>query len=115
MLVFEGKASIKLKKGCRTYLLAAFPFLLGALAVPAHATEHIWGCLLYASNNSKAFDLPSRMSGYDVPLRNGLGFSNYRVIAERFEFWQGRENRLHDRFLYTPGVDARWQIDRLAP
>jgi len=99
MLVFEGNAPIKLKKGCRTYLLAAFPFLLGALAVPAHATEHIWGCLLYASNNSKAFDLPSRLSGYDVRLRNGLGFSNYRVIAER----EIAADDLHENLLVSAG------------
>jgi pyridoxamine 5'-phosphate oxidase len=42
-------------------------------------------------------------------------WGGYLLVPERFEFWQGRENRLHDRFLYTPGVDARWQIDRLAP
>jgi pyridoxamine 5'-phosphate oxidase len=42
-------------------------------------------------------------------------WGGYLLVPERFEFWQGRENRLHDRFLYTAGVDARWQIDRLAP
>ena len=42
-------------------------------------------------------------------------WGGYLLVPERFEFWQGRENRLHDRFLYTPGVDASWQIDRLAP
>ena len=76
-------APIKLRKGCRFYLLAAFLFLFGAFAKPAIATEHVWGCLLYASNSTKVFDLPSRLTGYDVRLRNGFGFSNYRVIAQR--------------------------------
>ena len=83
MWSFEENAPIKLRKGCRFYLLAAFLFLFGAFAKPAIATEHVWGCLLYASNSPKAFDLPPRLSGYDVRLRNGLGFSNYRVIAQR--------------------------------
>lgn len=46
-------------------------------------------------------------------------WGGYRVIPERIEFWQGRENRLHDRLLYTPvqGSAGRgaWKIERLAP
>jgi hypothetical protein len=83
MRSLEENAPIKLRKGCRFYLLAAFFLLLGPLAMPVIATEHVWGCLLYASNSTKAFDLPSRLSGYDARLRNGLGFSTYRVIAQR--------------------------------
>ena len=83
MWSFEENAPIKLRKGCRFYLLVAFLLLLGAFAKPAIATEHVWGCLLYASNSTKAFDLPPPLSGYDVRLRDGLGFSNYRVIAQR--------------------------------
>lgn len=41
-------------------------------------------------------------------------WGGYRLIPERFEFWQGRENRLHDRFSYTL-TDGQWQIDRLQP
>jgi pyridoxamine 5'-phosphate oxidase len=46
-------------------------------------------------------------------------WGGYRVIPVRIEFWQGRENRLHDRLLYTSvqgfkGRDA-WKIERLAP
>ena len=42
-------------------------------------------------------------------------WGGYRVFPERMEFWQGRENRLHDRFLYTITVDGSWQIERLGP
>jgi pyridoxamine 5'-phosphate oxidase len=31
------------------------------------------------------------------------------------EFWQGRPNRLHDRFRYTRQTDGNWLIERLAP
>jgi pyridoxamine 5'-phosphate oxidase len=41
-------------------------------------------------------------------------WGGYRVIPQRIEFWQGREDRLHDRLLYSrrPGG---WTIERLAP
>jgi len=38
-----------------------------------------------------------------------------RVAPTRFEFWQGRPNRLHDRLVYVHGDDGRWRIERLAP
>lgn len=41
-------------------------------------------------------------------------WGGYRVIPSRIEFWQGRENRLHDRLLYTAAKGA-WKIERLAP
>ena len=41
-------------------------------------------------------------------------WGGYRLIPERFEFWQGRENRLHDRFRYE-FADEQWQIHRLQP
>jgi pyridoxamine 5'-phosphate oxidase len=42
-------------------------------------------------------------------------WGGYLVCPERFEFWQGRENRLHDRFLYSRKTGGGWQIDRLSP
>ena len=41
-------------------------------------------------------------------------WGGYRVVPSQIEFWQGRENRLHDRLLYTRVGDA-WRIERLAP
>jgi pyridoxamine 5'-phosphate oxidase len=48
----------------------------------------------------------------EVPLPDFWG--GYRIIPEKIEFWQGRENRLHDRILYTKEADE-WKISRLAP
>jgi pyridoxamine 5'-phosphate oxidase len=48
----------------------------------------------------------------EVPLPAFWG--GYRVVPEAFEFWQGRPNRLHDRFGYTREREG-WRIERLAP
>jgi len=42
-------------------------------------------------------------------------WGGYRVLPETIEFWQGREDRLHDRLLYRRQTDATWIIERLAP
>lgn len=41
-------------------------------------------------------------------------WGGYRVLPSQIEFWQGRENRLHDRLLYRRSKDS-WTIERLAP
>lgn len=42
-------------------------------------------------------------------------WGGYAVTPTRIEFWQGRPNRLHDRFLYTLQPDGTWRHERLAP
>jgi pyridoxamine 5'-phosphate oxidase len=42
-------------------------------------------------------------------------WGGYRLLPEAIEFWQGREDRLHDRILYRRGRKGRWAIERLAP
>lgn len=48
-----------------------------------------------------------------LPLPDHWG--GYLVKPQQYEFWQGRNDRLHDRFRYSLQTDGRWIIDRLAP
>ncbi|MEN8199690.1 MAG: pyridoxamine 5'-phosphate oxidase [Thermodesulfobacteriota bacterium] len=61
---------------------------------------------------SKFREMKEKFSAGDIPLPSFWG--GYRVSPTSVEFWQGRENRLHDRFLYSRPGDA-WEIERLAP
>ena len=42
-------------------------------------------------------------------------WGGYRLLAERWEFWQGRRSRLHDRLRYTQQAGGDWLRERLAP
>jgi pyridoxamine 5'-phosphate oxidase len=42
-------------------------------------------------------------------------WGGYLVRPDSIEFWQGRDSRMHDRFLYTRESGGSWRIERLAP
>ena len=42
-------------------------------------------------------------------------WGGYRLLADRWEFWQGRRSRLHDRLRYTQQASGDWLRERLAP
>jgi hypothetical protein len=67
----------------RRWGLLASIVLLSSVAMPVQAGAQVWSCLLFGSNASKSFELPARLSGYDTRLRQGLGYSSYRVITQR--------------------------------
>ncbi len=59
-------------------------------------------------------EVRERFAGGDVPLPEEWG--GFRLLPAAFEFWQGRESRLHDRFRYLPArPSAGWTIERLSP
>jgi pyridoxamine 5'-phosphate oxidase len=53
-----------------------------------------------------------RFEGGEVPRPPFWG--GFRLVPERVEFWQGRQNRLHDRLRYERDGSG-WRIERLAP
>ncbi len=57
-------------------------------------------------------EIRKRFEG-DVPRPPHWG--GYRVLPERIEFWQGHDDRLHDRICYVRTEDGDWAIERLAP
>ena len=63
--------------------------------------------------DARMAEMTERFQNTPVPLPAHWG--GYRLKPDTLEFWQGRPNRLHDRFRYTRLTDGSWQIDRLAP
>lgn len=57
-------------------------------------------------------ELEAQYKKEPIPLPENWG--GIRIIPTRFEFWQGRDNRLHDRFEYILKND-QWSTQRLAP
>ncbi|MEU9986155.1 pyridoxamine 5'-phosphate oxidase [Streptomyces sp. NPDC048045] len=51
--------------------------------------------------------------GEQVPVPPHWG--GFRIAPEIVEFWQGRENRLHDRVRYAVRPDGGWMVERLSP
>jgi len=56
--------------------------------------------------------MKEKLADKKIPLPDFWG--GYRVLPHEIEFWQGRENRLHDRFFYRRD-ESSWMIERLAP
>ena len=54
-----------------------------------------------------------RFVGREVPRPEHWG--GCAVTPPRIELWQGRDSRLHDRFLYELQADGSWSLERLAP
>lgn len=53
-------------------------------------------------------------AGTDGSINRPPGWGGYRIVPDEIELWQGREDRLHDRFVYRRTPDG-WHVVRLQP
>ena len=65
-----------------------------------------------AALEARVEDYRARFEGEAVPRPHSWG--GYRLYPERIEFWQARDNRLHDRLAFTRSGTS-WQLTRLSP
>jgi len=63
--------------------------------------------------DARMAQITERFADKPVPLPPHWG--GFRLKPEQMEFWQGRTNRLHDRFRYTLQPDGGWLLERLSP
>lgn len=81
---------------------------LGAIASPQSSVIESRSIL-----EDSVKELEEKYEGKEIPRPAYWG--GYLVRPVSVEFWQGRPNRLHDRFRYTLEDDLDWKIERLAP
>ena len=81
---------------------------LSAIASPQSRT-----IVSRAALEERVAQLAARYEGVELPVPDAWG--GFVVFPESFEFWQHREDRLHDRLLYLPRIDGGWRLERLAP
>lgn len=62
---------------------------------------------------SKFDEMKNKFAKGEVPFPSFWG--GYIIKPKKIEFWQGGDNRLHDRFLYEIQNDSSWKRKRLAP
>jgi pyridoxamine 5'-phosphate oxidase len=64
--------------------------------------------------NRAALDQEFEKAQMEDNIKRPVNWGGYLLVPERFEFWQGRPNRMHDRIVYEKQAQ-NWQVCRLAP
>ena len=78
----------------------------------AHASHQSQPLASREELDEKVEEFAALYEGRDVPRPRFWG--GYRLTPNRFEFWQHRESRLHDRIVYVPDGSS-WRRERQAP
>ena len=81
---------------------------LGAWASPQSR-----GLIARGELESRLAEFERKFAGQEVPAPGHWG--GYRIVPVGFEFWQGRQSRLHDRLTFNREPDGPWRLTRLAP
>jgi pyridoxamine 5'-phosphate oxidase len=79
---------------------------IGAWASPQSTT------ITRAELEKRVEEFTTKFEGQEVPRPDFWG--GFRLVPTRFEFWQGRAGRLHDRFVYE-NKNGVWEIGQVAP
>ncbi|MGO3237718.1 MAG: pyridoxamine 5'-phosphate oxidase [Psychroflexus halocasei] len=131
----KGKALIKYPKGCLSFFWPSFERQVIIKGDVEKVSEQV--SENYFSSRPKGSQLGALVSPQSEVVENrevleeklikleGIykdkevekpdNWGGFLVKPKSIEFWQGRPNRLHDRFLYTLQEDFNWKIERLAP
>ena len=80
---------------------------------PPGSPARVRSLLIATVLEKKLEEVMAKYPGEEVPLPPYWG--GYCIVPFTIEFWQGRPNRLHDRFIYMRQAGQGWKIERLSP
>ena len=107
-VIIEGKAQ-KISPDQSAAYFASRP---RSNQLAAHASSQSQALTTREELDARYHALEKQFNDQKIPLPTHWG--GYLVIPTRFEFWQGRPHRLHDRFQYTL-KNSTWHLERLNP